>query len=148
VTCPHAVYPVEAGQLLSSRTPLSTRAICTQLLRPALFVHSTLSPLSVASFAALSFPQFVHLGYPLLELDVLALLVGMSLVLRGLELVPRTWQQDSSGGGKAEQAHLTLPWQEIRLVSTPIEGNQEVCTAVSVGHGQLRGRHLLAGRLC
>jgi hypothetical protein len=35
----------------------------------------------VAPLAALGLPQLVHLGHSLLELDVLALFVAMSLVL-------------------------------------------------------------------
>lgn len=35
----------------------------------------------VAPRTVLGRPQFVHLGYPFLELDILALLVGVSLLL-------------------------------------------------------------------
>ena len=45
-------------------------------------LRATLSPRLIRPLAAALLPQLVHLGHALLELDVLALLVAMSLVLK------------------------------------------------------------------
>ena len=44
-------------------------------------------------------------------------------------------------------AYLTLPRQKVGIHATPVERDQQVGAAVAVGHGELRGAHLLAGRL-
>lgn len=70
---------------LPARTP---PRICTRRDRlPALAQTTALS--LVAPRAALGLPELVHLGHPLLELDVLALLVAVSLVLRHTASVGR-----------------------------------------------------------
>lgn len=44
----------------------------------------------IAPLTLLGFPQLFHLGYALLELDVLAFLVGVSLVLCADQFVSST----------------------------------------------------------
>lgn len=63
---------------------------------------------SVTSRALLRFSQLVHLGHALLELFVLAFLVAVSLV-------------------------VALPRQVVGVGAAPVEGDQEVRAAVSVG---------------
>jgi hypothetical protein len=63
--------------------------------------------LSVASLSTLGLSQLVHLGHSLLELDVLALLVAMSLV-------------------------GALPWCVPGLAAALVERDEEVGAAVTV----------------
>jgi len=80
-----------------------------------------LRPVSVAPCPAFRLSQLVHLGNPLLELQVLALFVAVPL-------------------------RLAFPRQVVRFESAPIERHQEVCAAVSVRQRELRIPHLIAGR--
>jgi hypothetical protein len=45
-------------------------------------------------------------------------------------------------------SYLALPRQVVRLVPAPIQRDQEVGAAVTVGKRELGVAHLLAGRLC
>jgi hypothetical protein len=101
-------------------------------------------PSLVTPRPVLGFPELVHLGHPLLELDVLALFVRMSLVLR-LVLVSLS---SPLSAGQLGLVYLALPREVVRLVATPVEGDQEVGAAVAVCHGQLGRRHFLARRFC
>lgn len=117
----------------------------------------TATAASVAPSTALGFPELVHLGHPLLELDILALLVAVSLVLQQRESACQSIRIQcwccrpvscSLAGRLGCHSYLTLPRQVVCLVPTPVEGDQKVGAAVSVCHGELRIAHLLAGRSC
>lgn len=72
----------------------------TARLFPPIRGHRYRAPSSVAASTALGFPQLVHLGDALLELDILALLVAVSLVLRGWSSQPAclaVWSDMVSG---------------------------------------------------
>lgn len=104
---------------------------------------------SVAPLAVLGRPELVHLGDSLLELDVLAFLVAVALVLesKGVSsaIAPRArpplWTTQLT-------TYFALPRQKVGIRATPVERDQQVGAAVAVGHGELRSAHLLAGRRC
>jgi hypothetical protein len=114
-------------------------------------MHTTnllaLSPLppqvaSVAPGTALGFPELVHLGDSLLELDVLALLVAVSLVLRKSRVSLSPLVQNARSifrriaavrpGIRDAKPYLALPRHVVCFEAAPVEGDQKMATAVSV----------------
>ena len=116
--------------------------------------HPPSTRCSVAASTALGRPKLVHLGDTFFELDVLALFVAVSLVLRQAMSVDRVPLRNPFRGfrpppGPARHnSYLALPRQIVRLKATAVEGNQQVGAAVSILKGELRSAHLLAGRSC
>jgi len=101
------------------------------------------SVLLIAPLSILRRPQLVHLLDTLLKLHILALFIRMSLVLIIVSPlvspifiaqihppVPSLPNASQSGA-----THLALPRQVIRLISTPIQRDQQIGTAVAVGKG-------------
>lgn len=124
---------------------------CDSCARP--FVSSPSSTALVTPRTSLGLSELVHLGHPLLELDVLALFVAVSLVLWCGQYcqLPR----DESGSGASRltgtlgwNPYVALPGKVVCVLTTTVEGDQEVAAAVAVRHGEFGITHLLAGRLC
>lgn len=93
--------------------------------------------LLVAASAILGSTQLVHFGHALLELIVLALFVGMSLVLISelahvafkLDISALNWIehcQSMPGTGALEDPYLALPWKVVLCLSAFVQRNQEV----------------------
>jgi len=87
------------------------------------------APLSIAPLPTLRHPQLIHLRNPLLELHILALLIGMSLVLSStlsalIPILPSSTNTSSNpplSPLAQETTHLALPRQIISLITTPIQ---------------------------
>ena len=83
---------------------------------------------SIASCPTLCSPQLIHLGHPLLELDILAFLIRMPLILQQTE--------SASAGlldGAGVAANLAFPREVEFFESAAVERNEEMGAAVSVG---------------
>lgn len=108
----------------------------------------------VRSRTALRFSQLVHLGDSLLELDVLAFLVTVSLVL-AIPCVSVLSSLTSPQRARCShrriarrETYRALPRSVPRILPALVEGDQEVGAAVSVGEREAGFAHLLAGRFC
>lgn len=133
--------------LFSSRCAVvSVSCVLCSVFVPVSFPGSSHS---VAPRSILGRPQLVHLGDALFELDVLAFLVGVSLVLRVL-LVCRSFVclVLVVVGPQQWPSYLALPREVVGLVATPVQRDEKVGAAVAVGHGQFGIAHLLASGLC
>ena len=88
----------------------------------------------------LSCPQLFQLCYPLLEFLILALFIAMSFILQ-----PTSVEKSHA---LAVKAYHASPRQVIVVVSTFVQRNQQIGTAVSVREWQSRFCHLLSSRRC
>lgn len=104
--------------------------------------HSPTEASLIAPRAVLRGPQLVHLGDALLELFVLAFLVGVSLVLAACPT------SVSHRCLRSVVSYLALPRQIVLLVAAAVQRYQQVRAAVSVLDGEAGGGHFLARGGC
>lgn len=119
-TCLLGAHPrSDATALQTIRTSLVVRRMMEYFILLVVYISITPRPILLRSY-------LIHLCNPLLELQVLALLVRVSFILSN------TSASSPTTDVRADESHLTLPRQIPFFKSTPVQWYEEVSTTVSV----------------